>query len=168
LRGLLARRQTVLSARTIAIGFVNRVASPMTCLPGMSSALESGVRPRSFAEFLRHLCLAVADLPAVDDHIMLVSAVGDLEGAKGEIIEVYLRKALPSTTDRRILSFMASRSTATRSSVATEARSHPSRTSPQIIRDGEDVLQCHRNKPVARIVPWPAKPLRAGAPIGRS
>ncbi len=34
------------------------------------------------AEFLGRLFLAVADLPAVDDHIVLVGAVVDAEGAK--------------------------------------------------------------------------------------
>src|SRR6266699_6758310 len=47
--------------------------------------------PKVIAEFLGRLLLAVADLPAVDDHIVLVGAVVDAEGAKGEIIEVHLR-----------------------------------------------------------------------------
>src|SRR2546422_11553596 len=43
------------------------------------------------AEFLGRLFLAVADLPAVDDHIVFVSGVVDAEGAKGAIIEAHLR-----------------------------------------------------------------------------
>jgi len=37
----------------------------------------------------------------------------------------------------------------------------------QLVRDGEEVLVCDRNKPVARIVLPYARPLRAGAAIGR-
>src|SRR6266581_1073752 len=46
--------------------------------------------PKVIAEFLGRPFLAVADLPAIDDHIVLVGAVVDAEGAKGEIIEVHL------------------------------------------------------------------------------
>src|SRR2546422_9386958 len=42
------------------------------------------------AEFLGRPFLAVADLPTIDDHIMLVGAVVDAERAKGEIIETHL------------------------------------------------------------------------------
>src|SRR5258708_3637381 len=46
--------------------------------------------PKVIAEFLGRFFLAVADLPPIDDHIVLVSAVVDSEAAKGEIIEVHL------------------------------------------------------------------------------
>src|SRR5437667_11609540 len=41
------------------------------------------------AEFLGRLFLAVADLPAVDDHIVLVGVVVEAEGAQGEISEAH-------------------------------------------------------------------------------
>src|SRR6266487_1710814 len=43
------------------------------------------------AEFLGRLFLTVADLPAVDDHIVLVGAVVIAEGAKREISEAHRR-----------------------------------------------------------------------------
>src|SRR5216683_4230093 len=46
--------------------------------------------PKVIAEFLGRPFLAVADLPAIDDHIVLVGAVVDAEAAKGELIEVHL------------------------------------------------------------------------------
>src|SRR5260370_41229486 len=46
--------------------------------------------PKVIAEFLGRPFLAVADLPAIDDDIVLVGAVVDAEAAKRESIEVHL------------------------------------------------------------------------------
>jgi hypothetical protein len=42
------------------------------------------------AEFLGHLFLAIADFPAVDDHIALKGSAVDAEGAKGEFTEAHV------------------------------------------------------------------------------
>lgn len=42
------------------------------------------------AEFIGRLFLAVADFPAVDDHIVLIVSAVDEEGAKGEITEAHV------------------------------------------------------------------------------